>query len=427
MNPSTTDAEGCPMTRGDQIDLRELLSSAEDASPASAVDTVAEHLREQVGAERVSFWIADAAGQALLRMPGGERLEIESTSAGSAWLEQEIGRDASWWLPVTVRGDALGVLEVRLDEAVDEPDDLAEQLGAVAHLMAYIIVANQRHTDVYETARRSESFDLSMEVQHQLLPEAFVCEGGSFTLAGWLEPSSTAGGDTFDYTASRDRLTVSLIDAVGHDVEAAMLATLAISAMRKARRDGGDLCDQADAAQEALIRYGEVEDYATGVIIEIDLNSSKQDPPAPAGGQADEELPLSGVIRARMLNAGHPWPRLVRNGELTHIELTPDPPLGFDDQRLHGDYTAHGVELEPGDRVVILTDGMYERSAESFDLDDHLVRTADLHPRNAVQAIASAFREHVCSQPEDDATFLILDWHGGDTDRDTEGGSDNQS
>ncbi|HXH76990.1 GAF domain-containing SpoIIE family protein phosphatase [Nocardioides sp.] len=415
------------MTRPDSIDLRALLSSAEDASPASAVETVAEHLREQVGAERVSFWIADAAGQALLLMPSGERLEIAGTSAGSAWLEQEVGRDESWWLPVTVRGDAIGVLEVRLDEAAESPEDLGEQLSAVAHLLAYIIVANQRHTDEYERARRSESFELSMEVQYQLLPEAFVCEGGSFRLAGWLEPSSTAGGDTFDYTVSRDRLTVSLIDAVGHDVGAAMLATLTISAMRKARRDGGDLRDQAAAAQAALIRHGDDEDYATGIIIEIDLDSRKQEDPATGGADADRATTDSGVIRARMLNAGHPLPRLVRDGKLSHVELTPDPPFGLDDQQVHGDYTAHGVELDPGDRLVLLTDGMYERSAESFDLDDHLVRTADLHPRNAVQKIAAAFREHVESAPEDDATFLLLDWCGGDTERDTEGGSDIQS
>lgn len=341
-------------------------------------------------------------------MPGGDRLAITGTSAGSAWLEQEVRHDEAWWLPVTARGDALGVLEVRLVPGAQEPDDLEEQLIAVAHLLAYIVVANQRYTDEYETARRSESFELSMEVQHSLLPEAFVCEGGSFTLAGWLEPSSTAGGDTFDYVASRDLLTVSLIDAVGHDVQAAMLATLTISAMRKARRDGGDLLAQAEAAQEALVQHGDVEAYATGIIIEIDLEPAE--PPAAGGG----------AIRASIINAGHPLPRLLRDGKLAQLPITPDPPFGFDDLRLHGKFTVHVVDLRPGDRVVLLTDGMYERSAESFDVDQQLVRTVDLHPRNAVQEIASAFRKHVNDAPEDDATFLILDWHGGDEDRDSD-------
>ena len=57
------------------------------------------------------------------------------------------------------------------------------------------------------------------EIQRRLLPQAFVCEGGSFSLAGWLEPSSSAGGDTFDYIASADRLTVGLVDAVVENVD----------------------------------------------------------------------------------------------------------------------------------------------------------------------------------------------------------------
>jgi hypothetical protein len=43
---------------------------------------------------------------------------------------------------------------------------------------------------------------------------------GRFTVAGWLEPANAVGGDTFDYALDRDRLHVSITDAVGHDVHA---------------------------------------------------------------------------------------------------------------------------------------------------------------------------------------------------------------
>jgi hypothetical protein len=165
-------------------------------------------------ADAVVIWLADAAGQALLSMLDGTRAALNDTDAGDAWRYQRIVDSDSIWVPVTVRGDALGVLD---------------------------------HTDAYEVARRSEPFELSMEIQRRLLPQAFVCEGGSFALAGWLEPSATAGGDSFDHIASHDRLTLKMIDAVGHEVQAALLATLAVNACRNVRRNGARLDEQARA------------------------------------------------------------------------------------------------------------------------------------------------------------------------------------
>ncbi|GGO76129.1 PP2C family protein-serine/threonine phosphatase [Nocardioides deserti] len=403
------------------LDVQALLDAVENASPAAAVTTAARHLADAVGAQEVAFWIADAAGQALLRIHDGERLDVEGTPAGAAWREQRVERDGSWWVPVTVRGDAQGVLEVCFqgDAATDGitdgitgggtdggTDGVLAHVRTVAHLLGYVMVANQRHTDEYETGRRSESFELAMEIQRRLLPQAYVCEGGSFTLAGWLEPSSSAGGDTFDYIASPDRLTVSLIDAVGHNVNAALLATLTVNAMRKARRDGGDLGAQAHAADVALTQHAQEEEYATGVILELPLG----DGPGP--------LPV------RVLNAGHPPMRLVRGGAVTVVDVAPDPPFGLDYGRDRKAFGSHTLELNAGDRLVLLTDGMYEQSAATFELDDHIARTSGLHPRNAAQDIARAFRDHVHGQPEDDATFVILDWHGGTTSRETDGGSD---
>lgn len=143
--------------------------------------------------------------------------------------------------------------------------------------------------------------------------------------------------------------------------------------------------------QAALIRHGGVEDYATGIVIEVALRSQES---TSAGQYESTGRPdhAAGRTRARVVNAGHPPPRLIRGGNLMRVELTPDPPFGLDDRRSHGAYTAHDLDLQPRDRLVLVTDGMYERSADSFDLDRRLVRTADLHPRAAAQDIALAFR-----------------------------------
>jgi hypothetical protein len=41
-------------------------------------------------------------------------------------------------------------------------------------------------------------------------------------------------GDTFDFSVDRDTLHLSITDAMGHEVDAAMLATLLVNALRNA-------------------------------------------------------------------------------------------------------------------------------------------------------------------------------------------------
>ena len=60
------------------------------------------------------------------------------------------------------------------------------------------------------------------------------------------------GGDTFDYTLDRESLQVSITDAVGHQVSAALLATLLVGSLRNGRRKGLDLAEQATYANDCL-------------------------------------------------------------------------------------------------------------------------------------------------------------------------------
>ena len=51
--------------------------------------------------------------------------------------------------------------------------------------------------EVIEWGQRSVPLSLAAEIQHRLLPGAFTCEAGQFTLAAWLQPAGEIGGDTF--------------------------------------------------------------------------------------------------------------------------------------------------------------------------------------------------------------------------------------
>ena len=111
-----------------------------------------------------------------------------------------------------------------------------------------------------------------------------------------------------------------------------------------------------------------------------------------------------------MVNAGHPGPLRVRDGRVEDIELAADPPFGI----VPGiDYRVQPVTLLPGDRFVIVTDGILERNAATADVFGLLAATGDLHPREVVQEITRAVLRAVGGTLRDDATVLCLDWYGG--------------
>lgn len=101
--------------------------------------------------------------------------------------------------PITERGEALGLLELELPE---EPSPaVVDEVRRTAHGLGYVVIASRRHTDLYEWGQRSTPFSLSAEIQRRLLPAAYTCEAGSFTLAAWLEPA-TRSAATRSTTAS---------------------------------------------------------------------------------------------------------------------------------------------------------------------------------------------------------------------------------
>jgi serine phosphatase RsbU (regulator of sigma subunit) len=230
------------------------------------------------------------------------------------------------------------------------------EIAGIGHLLGHIVVVNRRYTDLFEWGQRTTALSLSAEIQRRLLPPAFTCEAGQFTLAGWLEPASTVGGDTFDYAFDRATLHLPITDAAGHDGEAAMLATVLVGALRNARRAGTDLRSQVTSANDELAAHSSAGRFVTGQVVRIDLDGKT----------------------ATIVNAGRPRPLRLRQGRVEKIELAIDMPFGIQPGR---SFQMQPLTLEPGDRIVFVTDGMLERNAADLDLHTTLRDTMHLHPR----------------------------------------------
>ncbi len=391
--------------RRSPLNLKVLLDAVEAAPPVAAAEVVGAALRDAIGARDVSFLIADYSGRALIRLDhvgGGEAgaasgrepadaVPLTGTAHGRAIADQRVQvltdqAGSRVVAPVTSRGEAVGVLELGLDAAPDERTIAG--IALAAHALAYIVIANRRFTDLYEWGQRSLPLSLEAEIQHRLLPSSYTLEGGQFTLAGWLEPAGDVGGDTFDFSLERDTLHLSMTDAMGHTLGAALLATVLVGALRNARRRGADLADQARLADEALAGHAEDGAFVTGQLVRVDLPSGL----------------------ARVVNAGHPAPIRIRGGRAERVPLEADPPFAAS---MSGAYRVQELLLEAGDRLVLVTDGMLERNAAAVDALSVLAASRHLHPREAVQDLTRAVVGACGGELQDDATVLCLDWHGG--------------
>jgi serine phosphatase RsbU (regulator of sigma subunit) len=421
-----------------------MLDTAEDASPVEAVEAVTRELGGVLGATAVSFLIADLSGRSLVRLahaepaalgrtgtdpdgpdrraagetaedlpfdggPAEQALRTQSVQVLAPTTGDQPHRSGQGWTvlaPVTQRGEAIGLLEMSLPS---EPGpEVVAEIARTAHVLGFVVIANRRHTDLFEWGQRSIPFTLAAEIQRRLLPAAFTCEAGAFTLSAWLEPAANIGGDTFDYSMGRDVLHLSLTDAMGHGVASALSATLCVGSLRNTRRQGASLLEQAAAANTALSEHAdsvEVEGFVTGVIGRLTLST--------------------GLLR--LVNAGHLPPYLARNGEVRAIDLPAGLPLGmFPDLG----YEESRLQLQPGDRLVFVTDGMLERNAAALDLVAEISATRSLHPRETTRRLADNVLAVTGPVLADDATLLVLDWHGhhdqeGD-DRDTVAGADSE-
>src|SRR6185437_12384998 len=172
-----------------------------------------------------------------------ERVPLAGTPHGRALASQAVEMvvedgdgGARLFAPVTSRGEAVGVLELGLEDSPAE--QTVADVALAAHFLAYVVIANRRYTDLFEWGQRSVALSLAAEIQHRLLPGSYTCEAGQFTLAAWLEPAGDVGGDTFDFSLERDTVHLSMTDAMGHEVDAAVLATVLVGALRNARRAG---------------------------------------------------------------------------------------------------------------------------------------------------------------------------------------------
>jgi serine phosphatase RsbU (regulator of sigma subunit) len=147
------------------------------------------------------------------------------------------------------------------------------------------------------------------------------------------------------------------------------------------------LADQTRTANDALAAHSPEGHFVTGQVLRVDLR----------GGDVT------------VVNAGHPRPLLLRAGQVREVPLDIDIPFGLYPGR---EFRPQRFRFEPGDRMVLVTDGVLDRNSAMVDVPAILRDTARLTPRELVHALGDAVLEATGGDLRDDSTMLCIDWSG---------------
>lgn len=379
--------------------LNEIINGAHIASADDLVDVI-DGAAARLGLS-VRLYLVDLAQRQLnpVRAKASSALNVDTTLAGRAFRLVEIvpaeDEQVVLWMPLLDGTERLGVARVGLPANADPHDTwIREQCWVLSGLIGHLVAGKLPYSDRFHLVRRGRSMSIAAELLwHLLPPQTFACPQAVVTAV--MEPYDQVGGDGYDYAVDANRAHLAVFDAVGHDLAAGLTTTLAMAATRNARRAGEGLVAAALQADQVIAdQHGNR--FATALLAELDL----------------------GTGRLRYLNAGHPPPVLLRHGKMVKTLQSPvRVPLGLG----HLTRTAPQVgseQLEPGDRVLLHTDGVTEaRDTQGAEFGlDRLVDLAERHHHDGLPApetlrrISHAVLAHQRGHLQDDATLLLLEW-----------------
>jgi Stage II sporulation protein E (SpoIIE) len=358
----------------------------------------------------IEMYLIDHDQRRLVPAPGPEAagrspLAVDGTLAGQAFQQaatlSSSAAQPRLWVPLLDGVDRLGVLDVVVADATELADPaLRDQCEALATALAHLVITTGKHGDGLDAVRRWRPRSPAAELVWQLLPAP---TGGTeaFTVSGWLMPTDTVGGDSFDYALSETVVHLAIFDAMGHGLRAGLIAAAAVSAYRSARRNGDTLADRVRAIDSAVEEQFGSGTYATGVVAELDLRTG----------------------RLSYLSAGHPYPLVLRSGKIVkHLTGGRRVPFGLRSPDRPEESPAE-ERLQPGDWLVLHTDGITEArdaggaffgQARLIDLLER-ASASGRPPAETVRRVTAAVLTHQNSTLHDDATIVLAAWTASPT------------
>ena len=292
--------------------------------------------------------------------------------------------------PIISNDEVIGVFDLESDELNAYSNDDLEVLMLLASQVAIIIEKVMLHEQLIEKKRLQGQLEVARQVQLELLP-AQDPELAGYDISAYNFPTEEVSGDYYDWVRIYDdEIGIVIADVSGKGVPAAILMAFLRSSLRAATHIG--YATNVSLAKVNYLLWESIERNQFVTAFHAILDASNR------------TLSYS--------NAGHNPPLLLNaKGEASFIEYGEQPLGMFPGTRYH----QYHLLLEPGDIMVLYTDGVTEASnpdGVEFGRDRLVQAVKDNYDRPARELIASlemAVLEWTANRgATDDVTFFVI-------------------
>jgi sigma-B regulation protein RsbU (phosphoserine phosphatase) len=285
------------------------------------------------------------------RLKLGEGLLGRVAQTGHPIISPDVGKDPRYFAarkrtqsemaaPIVSNDKVIGVFDLESDELNAYTEDDLSLLQMLTSQVAIIIEKAQLHEELIEKKRIQAQLEIARQVQLELLPERDP-QLRNFDVSAYVFPTEEVSGDYYDWVRIfEDQIGIVVADAVGKGIPAALLMSFLRASLRAGIQIG--YAPHIALSNVSDLLWDSIEDHQFITAIYGILD------------ETNRTFVFS--------NAGHNPPLLIKpNGEYRFVEYG-DTPLGmFKDVHYH----QHFIRFEPGQVMVIYTDGITEATSES--------------------------------------------------------------
>jgi sigma-B regulation protein RsbU (phosphoserine phosphatase) len=268
------------------------------------------------------------------------------------------------------------------------------QLATTIMTQVTVAIHNSRLVERLQSSERvQQQMEIASRIQQSLLPK-HPPELPGIAVAGTVIPTTKIGGDYYDYLVDRNGdLNLLIADASGHSLASALMITMIRSILRHELMRGRPLDRIMFNINQVM--FGDLMKAEMFISMFCARYNSK-------------------TRQLSFVNAGHNPPLLQRNSRRHPEKLNSDTGviLGILE---NVDYQEHTVTLNPGDVLLLYTDGVIEArnpAGQQFGeerLQEMLQKYQSLPSDKLWQRIYQAIHRHINDAVQhDDITLLVL-------------------